>query len=420
MDKLEPDSDDEPQTDPSSLRSRLFPPELIPLLRERLGTGQESLVGVGDELLAELLSVAFFAGLQAHEGTHYPVRLAFSGRNTGDVVLSDGGAPDATPMLFYRWSTLRMDPCRPYCVSELVKLGVVTRSDRMYIKIELTDQGLRIAGLAREGLNHEGDPYLKVLAPRPGVLSFRRGRERLLEVEGGKIDAGQEDVVRTSGVVRRALEKTAQSAGLGTAAIGDYLDTVRSLVRVMAAHGKGGILVINGEESPALPPKASYRTHDGCAITKLLHYFDGAAGARRSGGAPSPSSPSGATMQLRSVLRSSFLSEAERWVTELGGFTAMDGATVFDSALGLRGFGVVLPVARDVDVVRAIDAEATTLEAYDLSTRGTRHRAAVTYAMLYPGSVVFVASHDGPVACLVGDPARSRVVLWRLGSGGFL
>jgi hypothetical protein len=116
------------------------------------------------------------------------------------------------------------------------------------------------------------------------------------------------------------------------------------------------------------------------------------------------------------VLRSAFVGEAERWVKELGAFTAMDGATVLDCALGLCGFGVVLPVARDIEVVEAGDAEATFDAAHDLSTRGARHGAAVTYAKNFPGSVVFAASQDGAVSCLFAEQASHRVTLWRLGA----
>jgi hypothetical protein len=98
----------------------------------------------------------------------------------------------------------------------------------------------------------------------------------------------------------------------------------------------------------------------------------------------------------------------------------MDGATVLDCGLGVRGFGVVLPVARDLEVVEASDPEASETARFHLSTRGTRHRAAATYASHCPGSVVFVASHDGPISCMLGDSATPRVLVWRLGSGELL
>lgn len=404
---------------PSSIPPRpgVFPPALVPVLRERLGASHQSLVGLDDAVLGDLLTAVFFAGLHTHEGTHHPVRVAFAGRMSADVLLADDDAHGGTPLLLYRWSTLRIEPDRPFGTSELVRLGVVTHGHRIYTKVELSDRGLRVVGLAREGLNRRGDPYLKVVAPRPGVLSLRRGNEHLVEYEHGRIGDRAQDVVLGAGVVRRSLEERARQAGLSDASIGDYLNTVRALVRAMAAHGHGGILVISAEASPEVPAGASYRTRNDSTIGRLLHYLDGAADARRVADPPGSGAPGSAAMQLRRVLRGAFANEAERWVSELGWFTAADGATVLDRALGLRGFGVVLPVAREIEVVEALDAEATTVYAYDLSTRGTRHRAAVTYAKRFPGSVVFIASHDGPVSCLLGNEIDEPVTLWRLGSG---
>jgi len=393
----------------------LFPPELVPLLRARLADSDASLVDVDDALLTELLTVVFFAGLLTHERQHHPIRVAFAPHSRRDGLI--GGSPaDPTPMLIYRWSTLRLDPDRPFSVAELVKLAVVTRGDRMYTKVEVSPAGMRVVGIARQGTKRDHDPYLEVVAARPGFLSVRHGDRPLVEYEHGKINDNPPDVFFEAGRVRRALERCASNAELGASAVPDYLGTVRALVREMAAHGTGGILIISGERSPQLPLKASYRTESDAAIGELLQYLDASADARRG----TTAAPTHAATQLRRVLRDTFRTEAERWVSEFGGFTAMDGATVLDCALGLRGFGVVLPVAKDVEVVEAEDGEATQLLPYDLTTHGTRHRAAVNYALDFPGSVVFLASHDGPVCCLVADEDGERVHLWRLGDGGVL
>src|SRR5690606_22972472 len=106
---------------------------------------------------------------------------------------------------------------------------------------------------------------------------------------------------------------------------------------------------------------------------------------------------------------------AERTVEEMGALTATDGATVLDRGLGLLGFGVVLPVTEPGVVMEVLDAEGETLSHFDLNTRGTRHRAAATYARLHPGSVVFVASQDGEIACLFRETTWENVLVWRFG-----
>ena len=407
-----------PDQMPSSVpvRPHLFPPGLIPVLRERVSDDVPCLAGISDALLSELLTAVFFASLETHEGTYYPVRIAFAGTQTADVILPEGDAQDATPMLLYRWSTVKFDHARAFAVPELVKLGVVTRSERMYAKVEAGASGLYLAGLAREGSNDAADPYLKVLAQSPGCLTILRGEDRLLEYTHGYIDAAGEDVILARGAVRRALESCAKGAGFGDDVILDYLNTVRSVVREMATHGRGGILVVSPDAQPRLPAGASYETRDDGTMGQLLQFLDG-------GGSGSPAKTTvgsrgvrGAA-QLRRFLRSAFVNEAERLVTQLGGFTAMDGATVLDCALGLRGFGVVLPVAREIEVLEALDLDGEAVSPYELSTRGTRHRAAATYADTYAGSVVFIASHDGPVSCALRNEGSERVKIWQVGKG---
>jgi hypothetical protein len=75
----------------------------------------------------------------------------------------------------------------------------------------------------------------------------------------------------------------------------------------------------------------------------------------------------------------------------------------------------VLPVDRSVSVVEALDVEAHQVHPFDLEVRGTRHTAAALYAHDHPGSVVFVASQDGGVSCLLRRSSWQFVVLWRFG-----
>lgn len=409
---MEGEGDARPSIAPT--HAYVFPPALVATLRPRLAASTVSFADVGDEVMAELLTAVFFASLETHESEHYPVRVAFAGRITADVISPEGDAQDATPMLFYRWSTLRLEPPRPFSVRELVRLGIVTRTERMYLKVELHERGLFITGLAREGQNREGDPYLKVLAQRPGVLSVRRGDDTLLEYVRGEVAAIAEDVMACPGVVQRALGACARRARLGDAVFPDYLAMVREIVAEMSGHGHGGILVVSPEERPQLPVGAAYSTEDTSTLGRLLVHLERSSGTRRAKTDVDSSPHAVATHQLRELLESAFSNETERMVAELGSFTAMDGATVLDCSLGLRGFGVVLPVARDIEVLEALDPEAAGVVEYDLSTRGTRHRAAATYTAKFPGSVVFVASNDGPLSCLVWSEPRRAVLLWRV------
>ena len=121
------------------------------------------------------------------------------------------------------------------------------------------------------------------------------------------------------------------------------------------------------------------------------------------------------TQPFAHLLRNALLGEVERVIEEYGALTAIDGAILLNRDLALIAFGVILPVGRPTAVAQVVDAEGLHGRVIDLGSRGTRHRAGVTYAARHPGSVVFVASEDGQVSCLFRSSTQHQVRLWRLG-----
>src|SRR5262249_37283232 len=132
------------------------------------------------------------------------------------------------------------------------------------------DGSLAIVGLAREGFNVESDPFIEVVAPRSGCLSIRSGRELLLAYERGAILMGGEDVVFSACQVRQALEVMARSADPEDGIVTDYIRAVRGLVHEMAAHGRGGILIVSPEERPEVAEASSYRMVLDSSLASLL------------------------------------------------------------------------------------------------------------------------------------------------------
>src|SRR5215471_13839444 len=227
--------------------AHLFPPALVPVLRERCAAKGGCFVEVDDDALVELLTTVFFAGLETYEGERNPIAVAFLGRSHVNFVIPEGAG--AVPL--YQWKVMRFESPRPFAIPEIVKLAVAGGERRIYTAVQVLDDGrLAITGLAREGVNADSDPFVKIVASRPGCLSIRSGRDLLLGYERGTVLTGGEDIVFSAGPVRRALEQAAVRAGLDEEAAPNYLDAVRSLVREMAAHGRGGILIINPEEHP--------------------------------------------------------------------------------------------------------------------------------------------------------------------------
>jgi hypothetical protein len=380
----------------------VFPPALVPVLRERFAAHGGSLHEVSDGVLVELLTTIFFAGLGTYEGEHHPIGVVFLGRTPTDVVVPDAASPLAP---LYQWKIMRFEYARTFAVAELVKLAVGGAERRMFTAVHVVGDGrLTITGLAREGFNVDGDPFVRIVASKPGSMSISCGRDLLIGYEHGSILTGGENVVFAAGPVRRALETIARSANMDDATIPDYLDAVRSLVREMAAHGHGGLMVISPHEQPVVA-SAPYRMALDSSIGALLRL------ARRID--PARGGLSG-ELAFAKLLRNAFVAETERVIEEVGALTAIDGALILSRTLALIAFGAILRVGGPV-VFEGLDADAAPRRTVDFGSRGTRHRAAATYAAEHPGAVVFVASEDGQVSCLFRDPGHLHPMLWRLG-----
>jgi hypothetical protein len=374
----------------------VFPPALLPMLRERFVRHAACLSEADDATLVRLLTTVFFAGLETYEGTHNPIRVVFVGHNRPEMVV--GETSDATPL--YRWKVLRFEKARPFVVPELVKLAAAGADERIYTAVGLLDGELATLGLAREGFSPDADAFVKFIAPRPGCLSVRNGREHRLEYDRGSILPGLEDVVFTALPVRSALEAAARLAGVEENGLADYLETVRSLVGAMTEHGRGGILIISPDEQPAVAESAPYRMTRDASLAALI---------RLSRRIETPESGGFARL-----LRNALVTEAERVVEEIGGLSGIDGATLLNRNLALVAFGLVLPTSGEPEIIDV--TEPTQPRPTSFADRGTRHRASAVYAAENPGSIVIVASEDGQVSCLLREESRAPLRLWQLGA----
>jgi hypothetical protein len=386
-----------PDSTPASEPAYVFPPALVTAMRERLARRNSCLEGVSDDQLVTLLTTVFFAGLETYEGEHYPIRVAFLGKNTAELVMTEGAEAAALPL--YRWKVMRFATPRPFATRELVKLAVTGIDGRIYSATSVLEDGtIATSGLAREGYNAGQDPFVKIVASRPGCLSIRSGDQLLLEYERGSIVSIDDDEGFIWGPVHVALRAIAERADVDQDVLTPYLQAVGFLVREIVAHGHGGILIISPEEQPAIAAPAPYRMVLDSSLAALLRL------AWRSGKRKEAA--------FGQLLRGAFLTEAERVVEELVRLTAIDGAVLLNRELALMAFGVILPVGPEIPVV--VTAPGGRERFVDFSTRGTRHRASATYAAAHPGSVVFVVSEDGQVSCLFRDGPDALVRLWRL------
>ena len=409
---------------PAEPTGLVFPPALVRVLRERLAS-DGCLVEVADEIIVQLLTTIFFAGLETYEGERNPIGVAFLGKSQSDFIMPEG--TESGEALLYEWKVMQFGSPRPFAIRELVKLAVAGVDRRIYSAVcVLEDGSLAITGLAREGANTDSKAFVKIVASNPGSLSIRRGRDLLLGYERGAILTGGEELVFSAGPIRHALEMTAQAAGLGGDAITSYLDAVRSIVREMAAHGHGGIVIISHEEEPQVAASATYKMTRDSSLASFFRLV-GRIRARQSVDlqvrptaqkthqSSEPGTSGAGIPPFGRLLRNALLTEVERVIEEFGALTAIDGAVLLNRDLALIAFGVILPVGSPTAVVHAVDSQGLHGRIVDLGSRGTRHRAGFSYAARHPGSVVFVASEDGQVSCVVRSSMQHQVRLWHLG-----
>jgi hypothetical protein len=340
------------------------------------------LTALGSAALGELMSEVFFASLEEEEGEHQVIRAALTTESAGQESPWPG-------QLRFR------SPCS--CSSRnLLRLARAARSERMLITIVLGERGLYISGLARERFGAEEQQFVTIRALQPGCLEVWVSGERILEYVRGYIQKPPEDLLLAAGPVRDKLLAFANEPK----APPGYIESVASILRHLADHPHGGILVLSAEIAPETPGPDSFALEADTHLWDLLGAMERATTAKGSS----------------SLERDSIRAEIERSVAELGYMTALDGATILDRRLGLSGFGIVLPVRADVSVLEVVDAAGQVSRPFPLQNYGARHRAAASYAASHPGCLVFVASVSGDIGCMLNDETRGAVLLWRFRS----
>jgi hypothetical protein len=95
---------------PPEITELVFPPALVRVLRERLASDR-CLEKVADEIVVQLLTTIFFAGLETYEGERNPIGVAFLGKSQSDFIMPEG-AESGEPLL-YDWKVMQFRSPRP-------------------------------------------------------------------------------------------------------------------------------------------------------------------------------------------------------------------------------------------------------------------------------------------------------------------
>jgi DNA integrity scanning protein DisA with diadenylate cyclase activity len=102
----------------------------------------------------------------------------------------------------------------------------------------------------------------------------------------------------------------------------------------------------------------------------------------------------------------------DRLIAQIAKLTTIDGAVVMNHALGVLAFGAKLPSQGKAPTVLSITPDRQLGDPWQLDQRGTRHRAAATFAKCHPKGLAFIVSQDGEAA--IFQQLNGEIVHWPL------
>ncbi|QKG52479.1 putative sensor domain DACNV-containing protein [Hymenobacter sp. BRD67] len=380
-------------------------------------------------LLTQLISVAYQASLLSEEGRPVRCHLVFA---PSDELRAwhDG------PTMFH---VLRFSLPRPCDEQEVRRLSPTVRRPGNLLAVSQTpDNNLLIWGMMLT--RHEWDrspestltaaenlpPALLVHVRGPGNLVFYCGASRILTLQQGRIEGhgfvqfpeawarghftdsspfGRSDAGNTAGFSNEAYNSLASSLALHIMR--------RSINRVrLDAHG--GMLVLIPTRSTAehsqltgqLRPK--YRMQGTTARPIFLDLLATITGRMAALGLESWTH----YLQATDASLHALADEVDHFADLLADLMAVDGALVVTKNLEIIGFGAEIhaPLIPSNRVYRALNMEATTLQAEAPDRGGTRHRAAYRLCLADSASLVIVVSQDGGVKFV--RQQGGEVVFW--------
>jgi hypothetical protein len=374
-----------------------------------------------DQVREQLLSVAFFAGLQREEGRPLSFTLAFIDPST---IETPGYAP---------FSALAFERPLALTVEHVVKLAPALDPRVASIGVGEGQHGLEIWGLFRHGSSeHEmlegltsaaiglGVDYVSLVASRPGRLDVDIGMSRIASFVDGRIEAGIR-VFSDRGPVYDLLVGAGRLQGDNS-----YLEDVQQIAWYIRAAQHGGTLLLLPDESLKLldsrhtiapvsraagdlRDRLRARREAILADSKVVQKIADTEGRdERVHPHTAIRSRSTAIAMLHTapVLRDS--------LAFLAALANVDGALVLGPDLRILAFGAVITRTTrknlSVKLARACDGKAGEKVGVQ-KLGGTRHQSAAHFCANREGALAVVISQDGGVSCMLNT---GRVVcVWK-------
>jgi len=343
--------------------------------------------------LGELLSVAFWAGLEREEGRDVRFSLAFTSRGS-----SGGHYPLQSPVALTRENVRKLAPAYERGTSHM---GVSAGDGRLQIWGAVQYPG-------------DGVPILDALEPRliavrftPETLAMTTGDTTVFLPEGHVHRAPQEFL----NILLGGLPFAGQRDAFGTALL------LSELAPMIRKHGHGGLVVVvkslDAVRADTIEP--GYHVDPGFDQQHDIDALDARVGFGRLAHYVESSHQHVLDWRDRYIRVASELGRLRESAQK--GFARLalvDGALVVTSDRRLVGFGarLVRPAAPDSDVAFEEWDPVTDRLVQPMSVnhlRGTRHRSAANFVADNASALALVVSQDGRVAAfLKREPKRVR------------
>ena len=372
-------------SEPTYLAARMVAPALAAHFAQHLlAAGQLSELPPPPSaaIIEAIIDVAFWASLRREEGR--PPRISL-------VLL----AAEAARQPLHFGHRLRLTP------QALIKLAPAVEHPGVHLGVGYDADGLYLWGTATDI-----PPVCFVLeVVEPGLLVAKHRRAdgfgkfvNVAVLRGDHVRVVDEEAQGLADypVLRESLPAIPQL--LAAPGRAPTVDVLLELARAMRAHGRGGLLLL-------VPPASDAWQ---ASVVQPLSYpvVPAYAGIGVALAQPDATRPGWQTQLLAAI-------------EVVGGFTAVDGATVLTSAFEVLAFGAKVTRRLDGTAVEelvltepVVGARATHL--HPAKNGGTRHLAAAQFVHDQPDTVALVASQDGNFTVFSWSAALSLVHAHRL------
>ena len=414
-----------------------YPPDLARYVRQHWPEGRT--LGLSDELLGEVLSIAFDASMTSDETRPTRFRLLL----TAPECLPENGAPNLGAL------RLSFAESRPLNADELRSLSPSVPFESALIGAHQVAGKLRIWGIAHSGPawlaptwggrslvpNWTYDPIVHVTGP--GRLVVRCAGKLVGGLERGALVNTTIDVfesewlpalfVRERKEVQEEHAKGQARSSSPTAAdqslvarVGQHM--LRRAIQLVRGARHGGMLLVAaapiGPGPGAVPDNVTIKYRFDASEpprryrTLLFQILDRLAASTTRPSVDWSDFARDTNPDLERLEQSIF--EMSRIIASLA---AIDGAVVLDKRFAVLGFGgeVSGELGDSLRVWRALDVEGREREPAAVEDVGTRHRAAYRFVRKHPEGMAIVISSDGGVSFVASRD--DEVVFWEQSVG---